>query len=67
MSPRHLFLLFSLSFSLAACEAPPPPDIIKPQREVLEKAKGVEQTLQKEADDTRKKIEEAEGAPIPRP
>lgn len=60
MNSRFLFLLFSLL--LAACEAPPPPDIIKPQREALEKAKGVEQTLQKEADEMRKKIDEAEGA-----
>lgn len=67
MNSRHCFLLFSLSFSLVACDAPPPPDIIKPQREALEKAKGVEQTLQKDADDTRKKIEEAEGTSIARP
>ena len=47
--------------SLAACDKPKPPDIIQPQREALEKAKGVEQILQQDAEATRKQIEEAEG------
>lgn len=37
------------------------PKIAEPQREALEKARDVEQTLQKEAEETRRRIDEAEG------
>ena len=36
------------------------PKIAAPQRDALEKAKGVDQTLQNAADETKQKIEDAE-------
>jgi hypothetical protein len=36
------------------------PKIAAPQREALEKAKSVDQTVQKETDESKKKIEDAE-------
>lgn len=47
----------------AACGNPaddPPPQLFKPQREALEKAKGVEETLQQSADRRREQIEREE-------
>ena len=38
----------------------PPPQLFKPQRDALEKAKGVEQTLQQSADRRREQIEREE-------
>ncbi|HKY01598.1 MAG TPA: hypothetical protein VJM53_03520 [Burkholderiales bacterium] len=58
---KRTALAFCTVLILTACDKPKPPDIIQPQREALEKAKGVEQTLQQDADATRKQIEEAEG------
>jgi|GEM_PF-1141699 len=48
---------------LGACDkaSVTPVKIAAPQREALEKAKGVEQTLQKENEATQKKMQEAEG------
>lgn len=61
MRPVGSLLVLILIVTLTACgEPPPPPDIIKAQREALDKAKGVEQTLQQQAEDTQKKIHEAE-------
>lgn len=61
MRPVGSLLMLILIVALTACaEPPPPPDIIKAQREALGKAKGVEQTLQQQAEDTQKKIREAE-------
>lgn len=61
MRPVGSLLMLILIVTLTACgESPPPPDIIKAQREALDKAKGVEQTLQQQAEDTQKKIHEAE-------
>jgi cell division protein ZapA (FtsZ GTPase activity inhibitor) len=56
---KYLVLLFVLS--LNACDnSPKAPKIAAPQREVLEKAKGVDQTVQNAADETKQKIEDAE-------
>lgn len=38
----------------------PPPQIFKPQREALEKARGVEQTLQQSAQQRREQVEREE-------
>ncbi len=54
MSPRILILPVLLL--VAACDSKPkepPPDIIKSQRQAMEKAKGVEQNLQQSADQRR--------------
>lgn len=57
----HSLMMLILSVNLTACEeSRPPPDMIKTQREALDKAKGLEQALQKQAEDTQKKIHEAE-------
>jgi len=47
---------------LGACDgsSAPTPKIAEPQREALEKARGVEQTLQQSNEDMQKKIGEAE-------
>lgn len=50
--PRRGLILVTLLL-LAACDTKsgsPPPDLIKSQREAMEKAKGVERVLQQSAD-----------------
>lgn len=65
-------VLFVIVLLLGACDgssapAPKPvsnldaPKIAEPQREVLEKARGVEQTLQQSNEETQRKIDDAEG------
>jgi len=47
--------------SLAGCKpAGPPPDLIKTQREALNKAKAVEGQLQQQADERMKAIDDAQ-------
>lgn len=53
------YILLAATLLFAACDKPPTPKIAEPQREALEKAKGVEQTVQKEAEESSKKIEDA--------
>lgn len=55
-------ILFAIVLLLAACDgsSAPAPKIAKPQREALEKARGVDQTLQQANEETQKKISEAE-------
>jgi len=57
------YILFAAMLLLGACDRPsvPTPKIAEPQREALEKAKGVDQMLQKAADEQQKSISEAEG------
>ncbi len=61
-SPR--ILAFASILLIAGCgdktEEPPPPQLFKPQRDALEKAKGIEQTLQQSADRRREQIEREE-------
>jgi len=40
-------------------QLPPPPQIVQDAKQVLDSAKGVSETLEKQADDQRKRIEEA--------
>lgn len=56
-------VLFAVVLLLGACEGPPAPTpkIAEPQREALEKAREVNQTLQKSNEEMQKKIGEAEG------
>lgn len=62
MKLSYLLITYMLCFFLLACGEPaPPPDLIQPQREALDKAKGLEQTMQAQAEDTKKKISDAEG------
>lgn len=50
-----------MSLALVGCKpAEPPADLLKTQREALNKAKAVEGQLQQQADDQRKAIEEAQ-------
>ena len=51
------YLLLSIVLLLVACDKPP--KIAEPQREALEKAKGVEQMLQKDNEEMKQKIEDA--------
>lgn len=57
------FILLAAVLLLGACDDSPaaPPKIAAPQREALEKAKGVDQLLQKENEESQKKISEIEG------
>lgn len=56
---KYIFLAVALL--LAACDnSTPVPKIAAPQRETLEKAKGVDQAVQKETEESKKKIEDAE-------
>lgn len=53
------YILLAITLLFAACDKPPTPKIAAPQREALEKAKGVDQAVQKEAAASQQKIEEA--------
>lgn len=54
------YILFAVVLLFAACDkSAPTPKIAAPQREALETAKGVDQAVQKESDESRKKIEDA--------
>ena len=55
------FMIAAVIFTVAACDSKPkdpPPDIIKSQRQVMDKAKGVEQVLQKSADERREQADQ---------
>jgi len=54
------YILLAVALLLTACDKPPTPKIAAPQREVLDKAKGVDQMVQKNTEDEKKKIEDAE-------
>jgi uncharacterized lipoprotein YajG len=54
------FILLAIALLLAACDKPPTPKIAAPQREALDKAKAVDQMVQKNTDETKKKIEDAD-------
>ena len=54
------YILLAVVLLLNACDKPTPPKIAAPQREALEKAKGVDQAMQKDAEQSKKKIEDAE-------
>ena len=56
-------ILLAVVLLLGACDGPsaPTPKLAEPQREALDKAKSVEQTLQQAEEEAQKKIGEAEG------
>jgi len=54
------YFLLAITLLFAACDKPPVPKIAAPQREALEKAKAVDQTVQKTTEEEKKKIEDAE-------
>ena len=55
------YMMLTVALLLAACDnSTPAPKIAAPQREALEKAKGVDQAMQKDAEESKKKIEDAE-------
>jgi len=57
------YILFAAMLLLGACDRPsvPTPKLAEPQREALEQAKGVDQTLQKATEEQQKSLSEAEG------
>jgi len=52
------YLLIAATLLFAACDKPATPKIAAPQREALEKAKGVEQAVQQSADETKQRVED---------
>lgn len=55
------YILLVAILLLAACDnSTPAPKIAAPQRAALDKAKGVDQTVQTGTDEAKKKIEDAE-------
>ncbi|MGA9666191.1 MAG: hypothetical protein WBQ69_07045 [Gallionella sp.] len=54
------YILLAVALMLTACDKPPAPKIAAPQREVLDQAKAVDQIVQKNTDETKKKIEDAD-------
>lgn len=54
------YILLAVILLLNACDKPTVPKIAAPQREALEKAKGVDQAVQKDTEESKKKIEDAE-------
>ena len=59
MSRSWMWLALAIA-GLAACDSKPkePPDLVKSQRQALDKAKATEQILQKSADERRKQADE---------
>lgn len=55
---RSLMLVAVCALALAACKPNPPPDVLKTQRQAMEKARAVEGVLQNEADDRRRAIDD---------
>ncbi|MGA7594926.1 MAG: hypothetical protein WCA64_06995 [Gallionella sp.] len=53
------FILLAVLLTLTACDKPVPPKIAAPQREALEKAKGVDQMVQDATEASKKQIDEA--------
>jgi hypothetical protein len=53
------YILIAIALLLTACDKPSVPKIAAPQREALEKARGVDQMVQKNAEEEKKKIEDA--------
>lgn len=59
--PRRCLIVFLVLAAVSGCDSKsgsPPPDLVKTQREAMDKAKGVEQTLQQSAE--RKRQEEGQ-------
>jgi hypothetical protein len=57
---KTVVVAVSVAFALAACKpAGPPPDIVKTQREALQKARNVGAVEQKSADEQQKAADEA--------
>ena len=55
------FVTAAAILAIVGCDSKPkdpPPDIIKSQRQVMDKAKGVEQVLQKSADERREQVDQ---------
>jgi len=58
---RYFAIAVAALFVLAACKpSDPPPDIIKTQRDALNKSKAVEGQLQQHVDEQNKALENAE-------
>jgi len=58
---RSLWVLMVVLAFVSGCDGKPkePPDLLKTQRQAMEKAKGVEQILQQSADERRGQADEA--------
>lgn len=54
------YILLAVILLLNACDKPTVPKIAATQREALEKAKAVDQAVQKDTEESKKKIEDAE-------
>lgn len=54
------YILLAIALLLTACDKPAAPKIAAPQREALEKAKAVDQTVQNATAESKKKIDDAE-------
>ncbi|MCG6932206.1 MAG: hypothetical protein LJE57_01070 [Gallionella sp.] len=55
------YILLAVVLTLAACDKPTQPKIAAPQREVLEKAKAVDQMVQDATEASKKQIDEEAG------
>lgn len=52
-------VLLAACLSVGGCKPAAPPDVMKNQREALDKAKAVDDVIQKQADDQRRRIDDA--------
>lgn len=54
------YILLAITLAFAACDKPPTPKIAAPQREALDAAKGIDQAVQQNTEETKQKVEDAE-------
>ncbi len=54
------YFVLAVALLLVACDKPTAPKIAAPQREALDKAKAVDQAVQQNTEEEKKKIEDAE-------
>lgn len=54
-------LLLAACIAVAACKPAVPPDVTQRQREALEGARAVDDVIQKQADDQRRRVDDAGG------
>ncbi|MBI5430437.1 MAG: hypothetical protein HY938_08275 [Nitrosomonadales bacterium] len=54
------YILLTVTLLFTACDKPATPKIAAPQREALDAAKGIDQAVQQNTEETKQRVEDAE-------